>query len=75
MIAFSCPACAKKLTVKPELAGKKIKCPGCGHVMEAPAAPAAVASQARRMAVDGGGWAGSPGQLPTPAPADPYLPN
>jgi hypothetical protein len=30
MISFSSAACGKKLKVKDELAGKKVKCPGCG---------------------------------------------
>src|SRR5262249_11159838 len=29
MIAQTCPFCQKKLSIKDELAGKKIKCPGC----------------------------------------------
>ena len=32
MIAISCSACQKKLSVKDDLAGKKVKCPGCGQV-------------------------------------------
>ena len=28
MIAFSCPSCGKKLQVKEELAGKRVRCPG-----------------------------------------------
>jgi RNA polymerase sigma factor (sigma-70 family) len=35
-IAFACPACHKKLKAKPTLAGKKIKCPGCGSVASVP---------------------------------------
>jgi hypothetical protein len=30
-IALSCPSCDKALKVKDELAGKKVKCPGCGE--------------------------------------------
>jgi hypothetical protein len=30
-------ACGKKLNVRAELAGKKVKCPGCGNVVIAPA--------------------------------------
>ena len=39
-IEFSCPKCKKKLKVKDELAGKKIKCPGCGSPAAVPAAAA-----------------------------------
>ena len=38
MIAFPCPFCHKKLSVKDDLAGKKVKCPGCGTVLTVPAA-------------------------------------
>jgi hypothetical protein len=36
MIAFACPGCGKQLKVKDELAGKKVKCPGCGCVAQVP---------------------------------------
>jgi serine/threonine protein kinase len=36
MIAFACPSCQKKLSVKDELAGKKAKCPGCSKVVSIP---------------------------------------
>lgn len=36
MIAFSCDKCDKQLKVKDELAGKKVKCPGCGQIVVAP---------------------------------------
>src|SRR5262245_32119314 len=35
MIALTC-TCKKKLTVKNELAGKKVKCPGCGKIVPVP---------------------------------------
>jgi eukaryotic-like serine/threonine-protein kinase len=37
MISVSCSSCQKKLSVKDTLAGKKIKCPGCGQVIPVPA--------------------------------------
>ncbi len=37
-IEFRCAKCDKKLKVKDELAGKKIKCPGCGSATAVPAA-------------------------------------
>jgi serine/threonine protein kinase len=41
-IRFPCPHCARELKCKPELAGKKVKCPGCGQAAPVPAlAPAA----------------------------------
>jgi serine/threonine protein kinase len=36
MIVFSCPACRKKLSVQEALAGKKGKCPHCGHAVAVP---------------------------------------
>src|SRR5437879_5306865 len=36
MIAFACASCQKKLSVKDEAAGKKVKCPGCGTVIPVP---------------------------------------
>lgn len=36
LIGFSCTACGKHLKVKKELAGKRIKCPGCGAAQVAP---------------------------------------
>jgi serine/threonine protein kinase len=30
MISFACSSCGKKLSVKDELAGKRVKCPACG---------------------------------------------
>ncbi|MBI3823829.1 MAG: hypothetical protein HY289_14260 [Planctomycetes bacterium] len=37
-VIFSCSSCAKKLKIKPELAGKRVKCPGCGVIVSAPTA-------------------------------------
>jgi hypothetical protein len=39
-ISVQCPGCAKKLKTNDHLAGKRIKCPGCGQVMLVPAAQA-----------------------------------
>ncbi len=35
-LSIRCDACAKPLRVKAELAGKRIKCPGCGQVVAVP---------------------------------------
>lgn len=37
MISFACSACSKPLTVQDEVAGKRVKCPGCGKAVVAPA--------------------------------------
>src|SRR5262249_21390895 len=31
MLAFSCPSCQMPLSIKDELAGTKVTCPGCGQ--------------------------------------------
>jgi WD40 repeat protein len=81
MIAFACATCQKKLAVHDEAAGKKVKCPGCGQVMQAPspavAAPSA-AVQPRTLpspsSVNAGSRPGAPAPPPrsersTPSPA------
>ena len=37
MIGLVCSACGKNLKVKEENAGKRVKCPGCGQLMQVPA--------------------------------------
>src|SRR5205823_377241 len=49
-IRFSCDECGKAIQTKPEFAGKKTKCPGCGAVLTIPkdggsAAPEAVQTE------------------------------
>ena len=43
-ITFNCPHCQRPLKVKDELAGKKVKCPGCGKPVAVPQAAATLAS-------------------------------
>ena len=38
MIRFACPNCGKSIQVKPELAGRKGKCPGCQSILVIPSA-------------------------------------
>jgi hypothetical protein len=35
-VSFACPDCGKRLKVKEELAGKKVKCPQCARVLPVP---------------------------------------
>jgi hypothetical protein len=35
-LVLACPACQKKMQVRPELAGKAVKCPGCGKAVKVP---------------------------------------
>ena len=47
-MSVACPYCRKVIALKGLKPGRFTpKCPGCGNLMEAPAAPAAVPSQAR----------------------------
>lgn len=39
-VEFPCPECKTKLRIKPELAGKKLRCPKCKAIVQTPA-PAA----------------------------------
>jgi Leucine-rich repeat (LRR) protein len=49
MVVFTCVSCRKKLSVSPSMAGKRVKCPGCGQVVQVPAAvPAGPPSAANR---------------------------
>lgn len=57
MIACVCPKCSKPLKVKDDLAGKKVKCPGCGHAVPVPAPTPAPA------------LSGSGKQTPVPLPS------
>src|ERR1700740_201616 len=36
MVSFTCPSCRKQLSVKDERASQKVKCPGCGTVIDVP---------------------------------------
>lgn len=36
-LVLPCPSCHKKLRAEPTLVGKRVKCPGCGHVFVFPA--------------------------------------
>ena len=49
MLTPTCSSCHKELAVEPELAGKQIKCPGCGKVTLVPGSALASASHAERM--------------------------
>jgi predicted RNA-binding Zn-ribbon protein involved in translation (DUF1610 family) len=39
-ISMACPSCKKKLKAKEELAGRRVKCPGCGNAVLIPGASA-----------------------------------
>src|SRR5439155_4482337 len=48
-ISLSCPTCDKTLKVKDELAGRKVKCPGCGEAVPVPAGDEAAVVSAEKL--------------------------
>jgi DNA-directed RNA polymerase subunit RPC12/RpoP len=51
-LKFACPSCGRKFATKPELAGKKVKCNGCGAAVQVPGGKtASVASESSRPAM------------------------
>lgn len=44
MLPVSCPGCGKRLKVKDDLAGKKVRCTQCGQPVSVPAAPGVAAA-------------------------------
>lgn len=44
MLNFACDHCGKKLAVKDHLAGKRVKCPGCGQATPTPAVTVSASS-------------------------------
>lgn len=63
MIAFPCPSCGRKLTVKEELAGKKGKCRQCQEMLTVPHAVAGK-TKGRSQAPATGQAAGEEATLP-----------
>jgi WD40 repeat protein/anti-sigma factor RsiW len=53
-VGFTCPHCGKGLRCKAELAGKKVKCPGCGKPAPVPA-PQAQKQTTAPASADAGG--------------------
>ncbi len=53
MIAFICPTCQKTFRVKEELVGKKVKCSGCGQIMQLPSPPTSVVVPSSNKALTG----------------------
>jgi serine/threonine protein kinase len=45
-VSFACSGCGKNLKAKPELIGKRVKCPHCSKVATVPGTPAAAPSMA-----------------------------
>ncbi len=45
-VSFACPGCQKTLKARPELAGKKVKCPQCGEAVNVPSIQTSVSSSA-----------------------------
>jgi serine/threonine protein kinase len=47
-VAFVCPGCGRGLRARRELAGKKVKCRGCGHATPVPGTPGGESAAAPR---------------------------
>lgn len=65
MLDFACPGCGRKLKVKGELAGRKVKCPHCACALTAPATSAAAVSSGAAP-----GATEAPTVLPRDVPAE-----
>ena len=55
MISCRCGQCGKDLKVKDELAGKRVKCPGCGKPVAVPELAASVSPQPPSQVKPGSG--------------------
>ena len=53
VVSLTCRGCGKRLKAKAELAGKKVKCSGCGQAVVVPKAEAAVVGKGRSLAFKG----------------------
>ena len=68
VIAICCTGCKKKLSVKEDLSGKKVKCPGCGQVIAVAVAVAAGSSSEDLQTL-------LPSPVGSPNPAEPDASN
>lgn len=68
-ISFNCASCDKKLKVKEELAGKRVRCPECGAVQEVPEPMLEAEESPVSSAPAEGGYAMAPPE-PTKEPAE-----
>jgi hypothetical protein len=72
-ISVACPSCERELKLKEELAGRKIKCPGCGEPILVPDADEEAdderPAKKNRPHADNGVAAGAPKKRP-PAPTE-----
>jgi serine/threonine protein kinase len=72
MLAATCPSCRRKLSVRPDLDGRKVKCPACGKVLVLKTPNLAVKGGSPDPAEQTGPYGGTPGQgVPTPPAAQP----
>lgn len=67
MVRFLCPACGRKYATKAELAGKKIRCNGCGAGVRVPE-PGAASHPAMKTFGEGSTAAAVASSTRTPAP-------
>src|SRR3954470_15245244 len=78
LIAFRCLNCGKGYQKDANLAGKKGRCSGCGHIFEIPGppgrTPAAMAAGSGATRPSGGGAAPSGSPRPAPPRGEPVRP-
>lgn len=67
-ILLKCGKCGKALQARDELAGKRVKCPGCGTVLAVPA-PRAPSPLEAALALETPETAPAPAPAPAPRPA------
>lgn len=66
MISFDCSACGAHITVKDEAAGKKVKCPKCGAVVQVPRPTAPVLEKSGPPSIPAGRDFGALPSRPSP---------
>lgn len=72
ILRVACPQCSKSLKAKPEQAGRKVKCPGCGHSLRLPMADTSRPSEEDWLSLQpqAPSRSAAPSELP-PAPGQP----
>jgi hypothetical protein len=74
MLRVKCPQCAKELSLKPETAGKTVRCPNCTTAFKTPAAAPRAAPAKAPAAKPASEPAAAIGKAPQPHPDDDFNP-
>ena len=70
MPQFPCPQCQKTLKTPDETAGKRCRCPDCGHVMVIPDASPQSGSPPAAQSPPPSNWGSQPGKPAAPPPSN-----